>query len=758
MHRSTMIVMGAAALCLGVAAPECGDTSIVPNDDVTVRPGQGNLDEYLGLLVKYNPVGASFIEFTLGGSRADEVTLNLYNFWTDNAPNQNIQVRAAEYDFDEAVLTWDTAPDTSGWPVVAGPFNVSGPAQWYTLDITDFYNSHLGATVTFYLEAVSGSGDGPIFVDREGTDVPEAGYDNDVSNGPRIDVRSGGGETGTEPVIQEVWPDPDVAQSGVEYRKQLVLTQGTEPVTWSVVSGPTGVTVDAAGYVSGWTPTQFDEGKRFTIRIQAQNSYGSDVEAWDVEVQETASDSARQWEMYEIVLHGTSNPANPFTDVSLQARVTAPDGRTLTVDGFYDGDGRGGQDGTVWKIRLSPDQVGTWTWVTSSNDPGLDGVAGQVQVSRSASHGPVMADGRSFRYADGTPVFLLGNFLDRAAPAYEEFSHTLLSELISEENRQNMIARHRDFHQANKMNIYLANKGDYGGISTTPWVGSASSNDKTRFDLARWQMYDRIVAQLQSEGMAAELWFFADDSGFGDAMSTADRQRLIQYGMARLSAYPHTMFVLCLEWQEGWSSSTVAADSNFAQAHNPWNRVWSVHGTTGNFSFPNEPWADFMATQSGNSIDPSGNNSHTVYNRSLAPKPLVVEEFGILETDYDTRLRGNLWAAFCGGAAGTGTGSDLARLRYFIESSGVPFETMWPDNGVVSGAFGLTNGDVAVAYLQAGGTVNVRLGAGTFDAYWFNPRASDGGDPWRSIGRIAGDTTVTAPDGQDWVFYCERVN
>jgi len=32
---------------------------------------------------------------------------------------------------------------------------------------------------------------------------------------------------------------------------------------------------------------------------------------------------------------------------------------------------------------------------------------------------------------------------------------------------------------------------------------------------------------------------------------------LIRYGMARLSAYPNTMFVLCLEWQEGWSSTEV---------------------------------------------------------------------------------------------------------------------------------------------------------------------------------------------------------
>jgi len=62
---------------------------------------------------------------------------------------------------------------------------------------------------------------------------------------------------------------------------------------------------------------------------------------------------------------------------------------------------------------------------------------------------------------------------------------------------------------------------------------------------------------LRDAGVLSQLWFYADNSGFGD-LPDADRQRLIKYAMARLSGYVNTMFILALEWQEGWSTTEVA--------------------------------------------------------------------------------------------------------------------------------------------------------------------------------------------------------
>ncbi len=93
---------------------------------------------------------------------------------------------------------------------------------------------------------------------------------------------------GVPPIIAEVTPDPDTASVGTGYTKQLTLTQGTLPVTWSVVQGPSGTTVNSSGFVSGWTPTQSDAGSTFTFEIQAQNAYNPpDTETWQVKVRRT---------------------------------------------------------------------------------------------------------------------------------------------------------------------------------------------------------------------------------------------------------------------------------------------------------------------------------------------------------------------------------------------------------------------------------------------------------------------------------------
>ena len=60
--------------------------------------------------------------------------------------------------------------------------------------------------------------------------------------------------------------------------------------------------------------------------------------------------------------------SNPFFDVELNAVFTSPSGRVINFFGFYDGDGHGGQDGTVWKQRFMPDELGTWTYSMSFSD------------------------------------------------------------------------------------------------------------------------------------------------------------------------------------------------------------------------------------------------------------------------------------------------------------------------------------------------------------------------------------------------------
>lgn len=60
------------------------------------------------------------------------------------------------------------------------------------------------------------------------------------------------------------------------------LTQGTAPITWSLVQGPSGMTIDANTGVASWpSPTTGSS----TVTIRATNSIGYDDESWTLTVQ-----------------------------------------------------------------------------------------------------------------------------------------------------------------------------------------------------------------------------------------------------------------------------------------------------------------------------------------------------------------------------------------------------------------------------------------------------------------------------------------
>lgn len=116
-----------------------------------------------------------------------------------------------------------------------------------------------------------------------------------------------------------------------------------------------------------------------------------------------------------------SNP-NPFLDYRLQVAFTAPGGETYNVPGFFDGDGQGGGSGTVWRVRFSPPEAGTWQYKASFR------TGTNVAVDLNASAGaPAFFDGASgaFSVADRDPAapgFLKWGWLEYAGGHYLKFN------------------------------------------------------------------------------------------------------------------------------------------------------------------------------------------------------------------------------------------------------------------------------------------------------------------------------------------------
>jgi hypothetical protein len=461
----------------------------------------------------------------------------------------------------------------------------------------------------------------------------------------------------------------------------------------------------------------------------------------------------------EVVLHsaqvfnGNSGSPNPFTSVVVTLAVTAPDGRTFQVDGFFDGDGSGGAVGDVFKARLFLDRLGTWSWTSSSSTSGLGGQSGQIvcqgTLAGSFAKGPVVVPGtapRYFAHADGTPVLLLGKMLDFDSP--EQFTtFTFFSESLSDAERRSELDYQHELG-LNTMAIYLYNDGDFGGtLPTNPWVGACPSCDLTRFDLAHWRMYETWARTLRNEGMVAQLWFFGNESRV-DEMAMADRLRLIRYGMARLSAYANTMFVVSLEWEKSFTAAQVNQAGDYLQSFNPWRRLVSVHGLPGPFDFPQASWASYMDIQSDILGSWEVNHQDALTTRALAVKPTFSQEFAQGYESGFSRIKA--WSVFVAGQAGVGTGAYLVWLAEF--ASTVAFHRMEPADALVVSGDGYCMAQAGVEYVvyfPQGGTILLDLSgtSGSFQAQWFDTRTGQ----WSSAGTVSGGGTVSflSPQGID---------
>jgi len=85
-----------------------------------------------------------------------------------------------------------------------------------------------------------------------------------------------------------------------------------------------------------------------------------------VEVQGTM----RKWQPITISFLGPSatesdSSPNPFLDYQLMVTLQGPSGGVYRVPGFFDGDGNGGGEGNVWRIRFVADEAGLWRYCTS---------------------------------------------------------------------------------------------------------------------------------------------------------------------------------------------------------------------------------------------------------------------------------------------------------------------------------------------------------------------------------------------------------
>jgi len=356
--------------------------------------------------------------------------------------------------------------------------------------------------------------------------------------------------------------------------------------------------------------------------------------------------------MCEVTLTGPSH-GNPFVDVELAAEFRLGK-RSLTVGGFYDGDGR-------YCVRFLPPEAGRWRFTTESTTRSLDGVTGILEVGSGNARGPVrVADTFHFATPDGAPYRPVGTTAYAWTHQSEELQDRTLRALAKAPfNKLRMCLFPKHY-------LYNSNEPDRFVFPRNP----DGSFDLERFDVRYFAAIEQRIAQLADLGVEAELILFHpyDRWGFADLGKAVD-DRYVRYVVRRLAALPTV-----------WWSMANEYDLLTAKRPEDWNRLGflvrkedhvghlvSIHNWIRVFD-QSEPWLTHASIQRGGD-DLAGKVDEW---RLRWNKPVLIDEFGY-EGDLDQ-------------AWGNRTAEEVVRRFWEVTLRGgylTHGETFWSEDEVI---------------------------------------------------------------------------
>jgi hypothetical protein len=490
-----------------------------------------------------------------------------------------------------------------------------------------------------------------------------------------------------------------------------------------------------------------------------------------VQIADQSINQSLEIEFYGPESMGMGSP-NPFL-IELDVTFNGPDNRTYTVPGFYDGDGTGGIDGRIWKVRFTPDVIGTWTYVSSSLEPSLNGNSGSFNVINDHNCQPFEPG--------GLPDFKCAGRLTYTGEHYLRLSDGTYWLKGGENDPEDFLASGNTVGFADKYLAidYLASQGvnslymmlhNIGGDGENvwPWIGATSSEAQTnhqRFDPVKLAEWEDIFNYLEDMGLVLHL-VLEDDSGW----TGFDRTSYYREIVARFGHHNGLIWNLSEEFNENYSADQIKSFAQLVRDLDPYDHPITVHqfGELDTWlPFVGDTRFDLTSFQTDKiPVNTEASAWFSTIENSGRTIPVSFDETGQIGTSDQALARHIIWSAYMGGANYelhsfpltsyldyAGHMADMTRARQFIEA--LPYWNMRPMNGLVVSSnaysFALTD-EVYTAYLPTGGQVELDL-SGTANAYfaeWFNPR--DGSKS--PIGYYQGGTNlqVDAPSADDWVL------
>ncbi len=232
------------------------------------------------------------------------------------------------------------------------------------------------------------------------------------------------------------------------------------------------------------------------------------------------------YEPYTFTFQGP-DPGTDHVRIDLTGEFTYKD-QTYTVKGFYGGD-------ETYYLRFLPLYEGQWAYQIS----GLFEQSGVLEISGTAGHGPVRADGIHFQYHDGTSYAPFGTTVYALAHQpevlIEQTTATLKSSPFNKV-RHCVFPKHYDYNH-NDPELYPFERNPDGS-----W-------DVLHPCFAFWDHLEQIITDLGNSGIQTDLILFHPYDRWGFARMNMDENRLyLEYALRRLSSVPYIWWSLANEY------------------------------------------------------------------------------------------------------------------------------------------------------------------------------------------------------------------
>jgi hypothetical protein len=369
----------------------------------------------------------------------------------------------------------------------------------------------------------------------------------------------------------------------------------------------------------------------------------------------------------------------PARDIQLAVTFRHENGApAFTVQGFFDGDGKGGVEGDTFKVRFCPTQTGTWHVTdVAAKAPELAGqhLGDTVVATPSALHGFWIPDDESagrrwYRRSDGSHQYIFGNthytLLTEHGPDGELPGGNIAADMAGNAKYFTKVrfSVHSDRYPHPTEKPFLDDAGqptDDGAFSHRP--------------NPRWfhQRVDVAVRSAYQHDLIADLILAGPDTqesrrALKAERSGGDATPYLRYIAARYGSYPNVWLCLANEYdikQPSYTQAEIARLGAAMRAMLPYPTPLSVHdgsriGWSAQFDVLPE-WADHQIIQRKiRSIAPAADALAFVWRgedgKGPRRKPTVNDELSY-EGAGDKHSEADTIAAYLGAFLGGGYGT-----------------------------------------------------------------------------------------------------